>query len=74
MDLSVNKTLKAFMKKEFSEWCSSVVYQNFTTSNDENPPPVDLHMSIMKPLVAEWLIKAYNQTVQLWQMALEQQE
>ena len=31
MDLSGNKTLKAFMKKEFSEWCSSVVYQNFTT-------------------------------------------
>ena len=51
------------MKREFSEWCSSVVYQNFTTrrtSNDENPPPVDLRMSIMKPLIAEWLIKAYN--------------
>lgn len=52
MDLSVNKTLKDFMKREFSEWYSSIVYQNFTTSNDENPP-VDLRMSIMKPLVAQ---------------------
>ena len=48
------------MKREFSEWCSSVVYQNLTTSNNENPPPVDLRMSIMKPLVIEWHIKAYN--------------
>ena len=61
MDLSVNKTFKDFMKREFSEWYSSIVYQNFTTNNDENPPPVDLHMSIMEPLVAQWLIKAYVQ-------------
>ena len=48
------------MKKEFSKWYSSIVHQNFTTSNDENPPPMDLRMSIMKPLGAQWHIKAYS--------------
>ena len=58
MDLSINKTLKDLMKQQFSEWYSSIVYQNF---GDEASPPVDMHMSIMKPLGAQWLIKAYSQ-------------
>lgn len=58
MDLSVNKALKQSMKQQFSEWYSSMVYQNFTT--DELPPPIDLRMSIMKPLGAKWLINAVD--------------
>ena len=58
MDLSINKMLKDLMKQQFSEWYSSIVYQNF---GDEAPPPVDMRMSIMKPLGAQWLIKAYSQ-------------
>ena len=34
------------------------MYQNF---GDEAPPPVDMCMSIMKPLGAQWLIKVYDQ-------------
>ena len=49
MDLSVNKALKQSMKQQFSQWYSSMIYQNFT---DEVPPPIDLRMSIMKPLGA----------------------
>lgn len=33
------------------------MYQNF---GNETSPPVDMHMSIMKPLGVQWLIKAYN--------------
>ena len=57
MDLTINKTLKK-MKQQFSEWYSSIVYQNF---GDEAPPPVDMRMSNTKPLGAQWLIKAFNQ-------------
>lgn len=57
MDLNVNKTLKGYLEREFSEWYSSIVYQNFTTSYDGNPPPVDFRMSIMKPLQLNSLSK-----------------
>ena len=57
MDLSVNKALKQSMKQQFSQWYSSMIYQNFT---DEVPPPIDLRMSIMKPLGAKWLINAFK--------------
>ena len=35
-----------------------IVYQNF---GDEAPPPIDMRMSIIKPLGAQWLMKAYSQ-------------
>ena len=59
MDLSVNKALKNSMKQQFSEWYSSIVYKNFS---DEIPPPVhvDLRMSIMKPLGAQWIKNAFS--------------
>ena len=57
MDLSINKTLKDFMKSEFNDWYSSVVYK---TLDSENPTPTDLRMAIMKPLGAQWLLKAYK--------------
>ena len=57
MDLSVNITLKDFMKDEFNEWYSSVVYK---TLEAENPTPADLLMVVMKPLGAQWLLKAYR--------------
>ena len=57
MDLSVNKVLKNSMKQQFSEWYSSIVYKNFS---DEIPPPVDLRMSITKPLGAQWIKNAFS--------------
>jgi len=56
MDLSVNKVLKEAMKQQFSEGYSSTTCKNF---GDEAPPPVDLCISIMKPL-GEWLMNAHN--------------
>ena len=57
MDLSINKTLKDFMKSEFNDWYSSVVYK---TLDSENPMPADLRLAVMKPLGAQWLLKAYK--------------
>ena len=52
MDLSVNKTLKDFMKEEFNEWYSSVVYE---TLEAENPTPADLRMAVMKLMAIKGL-------------------
>ena len=49
MDLSVNKSLKDQLKTQFIEWYSSSVYAN---EADAEPTPVDLCLSIMKPLNA----------------------
>lgn len=60
MYLSINKTLKDFMKSEFNDWYSSVVYK---TLDSENPTPADLRLAVMKPLGAQWLLKAYRYLV-----------
>ena len=57
MDLSVNKSSKDQLKTQFMEWYSSRVYCN---QADAKPTPVDLCLSIMKPLNARWILKAYN--------------
>ena len=57
MDLSINKALEQSMKQQFNEWYSLMIYQNFT---DEVSPPIDLRMSIMKPLGTKWLINAFD--------------
>ena len=45
------------LKKQFIEWYSSRVYND--KANAE-PTPVDLRLSIMKPLNARWIVSAYN--------------
>ena len=59
MDLSVNKCIKDFMKKEFAAWYSEKVYEKLDEEVEEQTP-VDLRLSVMKPLGAQWLINAFN--------------
>ena len=60
MDLSVNKCIKDFLKKEFNAWYSQKVYEQ---SGEETPVPVDLRLSVLKPLGAQWLINTFNYLV-----------
>ena len=57
MDLSVNKSIKDFMKTQFNNWYSSQVFEQL---EDKEQKPVDLRLSVMKPLGAKWLIKLFN--------------
>ena len=57
MDLSVNKSIKDHLKRQFIEWYSSRVYHD---KADAEPTPVDLRLSIMKPLNARWIVNAYG--------------
>ena len=52
MDLSVNKSLKEFLKKQFGDWYSQMVFKDLEESRQV---PVDLCLSVMKPLNATWL-------------------
>ena len=57
MDLSVNKSLKDTLKKQFIEWYSSQVYHD---KADVEPTPIDLRLSVMKPRNARWTVSTYN--------------
>ena len=58
MDLSVNKAVKDFLRKQFQTWYSLEVEKLCQTGG--NFTPVDLRMSRMKPHCAAWLVGAYH--------------
>ena len=58
MDLSVNKSVKEFMRSKFRDWYSEQVQDQLNEENDITP--VDLKMSTMKPLGARWLVSLHD--------------
>jgi len=54
MDL---KTLKEFLKKQFGNWCFQMVFKDLEESRRV---PVDLCLSVIKPLNATWLKEAHK--------------
>ena len=57
LDVSVNKSAKDFLREKFQTWYSDQVCSNLDDGKDTG---VDLKMSVVKPLGAEWLIDLYN--------------
>jgi len=57
MDFSVNKSLKEFLKNQFGDWHSKMVFKDLDESRHV---PVDLRFSVMKPLNAMWLKEAHK--------------
>jgi hypothetical protein len=63
LDLSVNKSIKDFLKNKFQSWyADGIVYQLKDIDGDciSTMQPVDLRMSVSKPLGAKWLIEAFK--------------
>ena len=57
LDISVNKPLKSQMKNSFQQWYSDQVERNL--AEDEcNVQPIDLKLSVVKPLGFQWLVDA----------------
>ena len=54
MDLSVNKPIKDHMRSSFHEW-----YAHQVKLQNGNHKPVDLRLSVLKPLGARWFINAF---------------
>ena len=59
LDVSVNKSAKEFLRKKFQLWYSEQVCSQLEEESDE-VKPVDLHLSIVKPLGAKWLMEMHD--------------
>ena len=53
LNLSVNKPAKDFLRAKFQEWYGTQICQQMEKGMTEE---VDLRMSIMKPITAQWMI------------------
>ncbi len=60
LDVSVNKPAKDFMKQKFQEWYANIILKQLQDNIDE---PVDMRLSIMKPMVSKWAIEMYDHFV-----------
>ena len=57
LDVSVNKAVKNFLRQQFENWYATQVFQQFKRGDNS---AVDLKMSVVKPLGAQWIIDAIN--------------
>ena len=55
----MNKPVKSFLRKQFQVWYTQKICEQL-----REPPtqvdPVDLRLSIVKPLGARWMLKVYD--------------
>ncbi len=60
LDLSVNKPAKDFMKKKFQDWYGAMICKQLEDGVEE---VIDLRLSVMKPLCANWCIEMFHYLV-----------
>ena len=60
LDLTINRSGKAFMKKKFTEWYSLEVTKQLDSGKNTEEKEVKLWLSKLKPLHVSWLIELYN--------------
>ena len=61
LDLTVNGYAKKFTSRKFSEWYSSQIMKQLDDGKELHDINIDLKLSKLKPLHAEWLVELYNQ-------------
>ena len=59
LDLSVNKAAKEFLRSQFQAWYASKISSQVKASSS-SITPVDLRLSVMKPIGAQWMVKLYH--------------
>ena len=58
LDLSFNETAKVFLRSRFWYWFAQLVAAQ---KRGEKPvEPVDLRLSMMKPLGAQWMVELFD--------------
>ena len=60
LDLTVNGAAKAYMKKCFTEWYSRCIIQELDSGKVVDNIGIQLKMSVLKPLHANWIKDLYN--------------
>ena len=61
LDLTVNGYAKKFTSQKFSEWYSSQIMKQLDDGKELHDINIDLKLSKLKPLHAEWLVELYKQ-------------
>lgn len=62
LDVSVNKSVKEFIRGKFQQWYSDQIHKSIDGGMEDKV--MDLKLSIVKPLGAQWLKEAYDYTLQ----------
>ena len=60
LDLTVNGSAKAFMKRKFTDWYSSSISKQLDEGKAIDDVDMDLKLSILKPLHAHWIKELYD--------------
>ena len=60
LDLTVNRSAKNFMRKQFMTYYASAVREQLQAGKNLEDIEVDFRISHLKPLHAQWLVNAYN--------------
>lgn len=58
LDVSVNKPAKTFLRQQFHKWYAEQICEQLQEKTEV--VPVDLRLSVVKPLGAQWMIKLYD--------------
>ena len=58
LDVSVNRAAKQFLRNKFENWYADQIIAQKDVSKEIQP--VDMRMSIVKPVSAKWMISLYN--------------
>ena len=62
LDISFNKPAKAFLRQQFHKWYAEQICQQL--QDKTNVTPVDLWLSVVKPLEAQWMIQLYDYRIE----------
>ena len=60
LDLTVNRAAKNFIKKEFVSYYSGAIQQGLNEGKALEDIQVDVRLTVIKPLHAQWLVDVYN--------------
>lgn len=60
MDSTVNRSVKDYLQKEFSNWYANEVAQQLNDREDVQLQPVKLSLSSLKKIGAKWLVGMIN--------------
>ena len=60
LDLTVNRSCKAFLRKKSEEWFSHENAKQINSGKLPEDVNVDVRISILKPLQAKWIVSFYD--------------
>ena len=60
LDLTVNRSAKQFMRKQFVMYYSEIVWHKLENGESVEDIEVDLRLTAINPLHARWLVSMYN--------------